>query len=454
MQKIHIMARALNTPLLLSPGYAAVFFGALGQRIGVTHLTDTAGATHTDLQTLAGSYQANRRTEGRTYRIQDGVAIIPIDGTLMHKSGYIGSSSGAMGYDGIEAQITQALNDADVRGILLDINSPGGEVSGVQALGDIIAGSTKPVWAHANELAASAAYWLASQADRIVLSPSSQVGSIGVLTAHADYSQALAEDGIKVTLLYSGAQKVDGNPYEALSAEVAGRIQSDIDALRNDFAAAVAKGRNMPKADVLATEAAVYRGKAAVTAGLADEVASFNATLAKFSKSLSRTGSIALTKGTSMSTKAASSDNGEITQEAHDQAVAAARAEGQAQAAATAAAAQAAAVEAAKAEAHAEGLKAGAAAERTRISAILQSDAAKGRETVATSFALDTDMSADQALKALAAVPAINGKASSALAAMGDVQQVAAGTGAGPAKASGIDRFKAAAAKNGVTLRG
>lgn len=457
MKKIHIMARALNTPLLLSPGYAAVFFGALGQRMGVTELVDAAGATHTDLKQLAGSYQSNRRTDGRSYRIQDGVAVIPIDGTLMHKSGYIGSSSGAMGYDGIEAQLTQAMADADVRGILLDIDSPGGEVSGVQALGDIIASSNKPVWAHANELAASAAYWLASQADRLVLSSSAQVGSIGVLTAHADYSQALAEEGIKVTLLFSGAHKVEGNPYESLSPDVAGRIQADIDALRNDFAAAVAKGRGMKKADVLATEAAVYRGKAAVAAGLADEVASFNDTLSKFSKSLSRTGSTALTKGNFMSKAAASSDTGEITQEAHEQAVAAAReegkAQGHAQAATEHAAAQAAAVEAARAEGRAEGHKVGASAERERISAILRSDASAGRESVAASFALDTDMTAEQAIKALAAVPAINGKAATALAQMGDVAKVDAGAGPSAAKATGLDLFKAAAAKSGVQLK-
>ena len=442
MRYKHILARALNTPLLLSPGYAAVFFAALGNETGdFGSIIGADGQIHANLPALAGSYQSTRRTEGRTYRIQDGVAVIPIDGTLMHKSGYIGSSSGAMGYDGLEAQITQALSDRDVKGILLDINSPGGEVSGVQALGDIIANADKPVWAHANELAASAAYWLASQADRVILTPTAEVGSIGVLTAHGDYSQAMDKQGVKVTLIYSGAHKVDGHPYGALPEGVLSAIQADIDALRTQFAAAVARGRGITEQAALDTEAALYRGQTAVEAGLADQVASFNETLAQFSNQLAITTGSTL-KGTSMSKAQSPSNDGQISLEDHTAAVAAARAEGAA---------------AAKAEGHAEGLKAGAEAERARIFGILGHEAAKGREATAQHLAKNTSMSAEEAAAILATLP--QAAAAPARDAAATLQQMAATAHVDPqdagkaTEANGEDAFAAAAARQGVQLR-
>ncbi|NVM87624.1 signal peptide peptidase SppA [Variovorax sp. SG517] len=422
MKHAHIAARALNRPLLLEPGYARIFFSALGGRLNFAGLVDAKGEAldQKGMAALCESYLpravdpwSGADVTDQSYAVVDGVAVIPVQGSLMHKSGYIGTRSGAMGYDGIQAQIVSALANPRVKGILLDIDSPGGEVAGVRDLARLINAAWKPIWAHANETAASAAYWLGSAAQRLILSETAEVGSIGVLMAHADYSAMLDEEGIKVTLLYAGAHKVDGNPYEALPESVRNAFQADIEELRSQFAEAVAGNRGISTAQVLSTEAQLYRGRDAVEIGLADEVMSFDDALGAFSATLAKQGGFS--KGKSMSNGSnASPSAGEISNEQLAQAREAGRAEG-----------------------HAAGLREGATAERTRIGAILGCDAAKGREATAREFALGTDMAADTAAKLLATVPAVDPAAAAAAATleqMGNVQLVrpdASGQGGG-----------------------
>ena len=409
----HIAARALNRPLLLEAGYARHFFAAIGQKMHMSALTDVQGNTTLaeHLPAQAASYGLREGRGGdKSYAVRDGVAIIAVEGTLVHKSGYVGSSSGTMGYDGLASQIAEAIADPTVLGIMLDVDSPGGEVAGVQDLATKLSNSTKPVWAHANEMAASAAYWLASAADRLVLSNTATVGSIGVLMAHTDYSEAMSAEGIKVTLIHAGAHKVDGNPYEALPDGVKADLQTETDDLRILFASTVAVNRSVAAnkaittAQVLATEARMYRGQQAVDIGLADEVMSFDDAMAKFSATLANRGVIS--KGKTMSkpdTTASSAQAGEgnpITAQAHADAIA---------------------------RVHAQGLVEGATAERTRISAILNHADAEGREATAREFALATDMSAETAVQIMAKVPkstpaASIDKAAMALAQMGKSQ--------------------------------
>jgi capsid assembly protease len=423
----HIAARALNRPLLLEPAYSRFFFAALGSRLGFSSLTDVTGQTTlaANLPAQAAGYVDEMDVAARgSYEIDDGVAIIQVSGTLMHKSGYIGSQSGAMGYDWLEAQLEAAIDDPAVLGIMLDIDSGGGEVAGVEDIATKLSNSTKPVWAHANEMAASAAYWLASAADHLVLSNTASVGSIGVLMAHTDYSEAMSTEGIKVTLIHAGAHKVDGNPYEALPDSVKADLQIEIDELRNLFASTVATNRSaaankaITTAQVLDTEARMYRGQQAVDIGLADEVLSFDDAVAKFSATLANRGVIS--KGKTMSkpdNNASSAQAGEgnpITAQAHTAAIAAARA---------------------------EGMAAGASAERTRIADILNHAESEGREATAREFALGTDMDADTAVQIMAKVPKITpaasiDKAAIALDQMGKAQVVAT-EDAGMAASSG-----------------
>jgi signal peptide peptidase SppA len=204
------------------------------------------------------------------------VAIIEISGVLVHRGAWIGQSSGQTSYEGISAQLAAAASDPLVRGIALEIDSFGGEVAGVFDLADAIraARTAVPVWAFVAEHAFSAGYALASQADRIILPRTGAVGSIGVVVMHADLSGQLSDAGVTVTLIHSGAHKVDGNPYEPLPDAVRARIQGEIDALRGLFAETVSagRGRRLTAEAALATEAESYRGAEAVAVGLADEV--------------------------------------------------------------------------------------------------------------------------------------------------------------------------------------
>jgi signal peptide peptidase SppA len=404
----HIAARAYNQPLLLNPAYAGFLFSYLNSRVGFNSMITASGEEldKDGMANLAGSYKPRSMVQpvendaaSYYYAVTDGVAIVSIDGSLMHKSGYIGASSGAMGYDGIAAQIDSANANPNVRGILLDVNSPGGEVAGCQALAEKIKASAKPVWAIANEQAASAAYWIASSASRLLITDTAEVGSIGVLTAHADYSNQLEADGIKVTLIFAGAHKVDGNPYEALPEAVRTEFQAEINALREKFAGAVAANRGKTVGAVLGTEARMYRGQAAVDNKLADAVMSYDQTLAEFKSFL--TAGKGRKGGSSMTTSQAGLTGDTIT---------------------TAEATALVAAESVTAR------KAGAVEERTRISAILTHAEAEGRAEQAQVLALTEGLSAETAGALLATMPKGTVNAA-ALAAVTQAAGVAAEAG-------------------------
>ncbi|HFE3612234.1 TPA: S49 family peptidase [Escherichia coli] len=129
----HLAARAFNQPLLLEPAYARVFFSALSDRFGTGRLIDTASGevmNSDEMNALAMGWDSSERTRQKSYRVERGIAVLPVTGTLVHKLGYINPVSGMSGYDGIAKRLQQAISDPDVKGILLDIDSPGGEVAG------------------------------------------------------------------------------------------------------------------------------------------------------------------------------------------------------------------------------------------------------------------------------------------------------------------------------------
>jgi signal peptide peptidase SppA len=216
----------------------------------------------------------------------DGVAIVTIVGELVNRGAWIGASSRLVSYKGIKHQVSSAANDPRVRSILLDVQSPGGEAIGAFDCAMAIrrAAQKKPVTAFINGVACSGGYALVSGATRIVIIPEGVAGHIGVLWVHLDVSVALQMEGVKPTIIYSGAHKVDGNPFEPLPKDVRERRQHEINSLRDMFAECVVAGRTkLTTADVLATEALTYRGKDAVSVGLADAVGTFDDLLAEMS---------------------------------------------------------------------------------------------------------------------------------------------------------------------------
>jgi signal peptide peptidase SppA len=288
MHHAQIAQRAFNTPLMVDPAKALAFLSGLGPRITGQEITlhgvdlpagDIDVATRPARASLLGNDLAQRHQRNGTqpFAMIEGIAVIEIAGTLVHRGAWIGQSSGLTSYEGIAAQLHAALADPGVRGIALDIDSFGGEVAGAFDLADRIraARAQKPVQAFVAEHALSAGYVLASQADRIILPRTGAVGSIGVVALHTDMSGALDQKGIAVTLIHAGAHKIDANPYQPLPDTVHDRMQRELEVVRFLFAETVAAGRGdrLTHAAALATEASVFRGADALKAGLADDLA-------------------------------------------------------------------------------------------------------------------------------------------------------------------------------------
>lgn len=274
----HIASMALNEPLLLEPAYARVFFCALGKELGVGRLIDSTTDTvlsPPQMSELAASYGSGRVTiSDNGYDIQDRIAIVPISGTLVSKSGSLRPYSGMTGYNGIVARVTAAINDPDVDGILLDMDTPGGMVAGGFDAADMIARlrEKKPIWSLANDMNCSAGQLLASACSRRLVTQTAKAGSIGVLMAHSNYAGNLEQAGIDITLIFAGAHKVDGNPWEALPKDVRATFQAKMDAIRQSFAEKVSSYTGITVQAVLDTEAAVYTGQESIDVGLSDEL--------------------------------------------------------------------------------------------------------------------------------------------------------------------------------------
>lgn len=303
MHHAQIAQRAFDTPLMIAPAKALGFLSGLGPRITGQEIRfdavgnaehDLSAARQTARASLIGGDLVGRHGDDADapFPVIDGVAVIAIAGTLVHRGAWIGQSSGLTSYEGLAAQIDAAASDPAIRGIALEIDSFGGEVAGAFDLADRIraARDAKPVHAFLAEHALSAGYALASQATRITLPRTGAAGSIGVVTMHTDMSGMLAQKGVAVTLIHAGAQKADGNPYAALPEGIRDRLQAELEDLRILFAETVAAGRGarMTMEAALATEAAIFRGAAALKAGLADAVADPRAAFRAFADSLSR----------------------------------------------------------------------------------------------------------------------------------------------------------------------
>jgi signal peptide peptidase SppA len=214
-----------------------------------------------------------------------GVAVIPILGTISQRADLLTESSGGVSTEKVTRLFRQAMAEPSVGSILLDIDSPGGSVFGVQELADEMAAARgrKPVVAVANSLMASAAYWLGSQADELVVTPSGEVGSIGVLAVHQDASAAHEREGITTSLVTAGKYKAEGNPFEPLGAEARSAIQARVDEYYGAFTRSVARGRGTSVQAVRSGfgEGRVVGAREAVRLGMADRVDTLDNTLAR-----------------------------------------------------------------------------------------------------------------------------------------------------------------------------
>lgn len=242
-----------------------------------------------DLQAFVG-----RNEQPTTETKRGAVAVIPIRGVIAHRMGAMDDTSGGTSTERIGAMLTAVAAEDSIGTIVYDVDSPGGTVTGLQELAAqmfALRGVKKQI-AVVNGMAASAAYWLASQADEIVSIPSGNTGSIGVFSAHQDVSAALEKAGIKVTLIKAGKFKTEGNPFEPLDDEARAHLQARVDEAYGQFVKDVARGRGVSPADVRGGygEGRVLQAKDAKAAGLVDRIATMDETLARATGARSRGG--------------------------------------------------------------------------------------------------------------------------------------------------------------------
>ena len=203
-------------------------------------------------------------------------AVIPIVGVIAHRSDWMMEWFGGVSTQDIDRWVRKAMADPAIGSIVFDVDSPGGSVEGLEETSDLIYGfrGRKPMVAVANKAMFSAAYYIGSAADRVLVAPSAMVGSIGTLAVHTDISRMLDEAGIKETLIYRGRYKAEGAASEPLADEARAEFQRIIDSYYVEFVDAVARNRNVPRETVEADfgQGRTFRAADAVAVGMADAV--------------------------------------------------------------------------------------------------------------------------------------------------------------------------------------
>ena len=218
--------------------------------------------------------------------VVDGIGVIPIVGVIGKGLSPMEKMMGAVDVNDIADAVDAFAASPEVNSIALQISSPGGTVTGVEELANKVRNLQKPSMAYTDSEMASAAYWIGSATDRVVASPSSTVGSIGVYLAIPDYSKAAEMAGIKMVVLKSGKFKGAGIEGTSLNADQVSNLQASVDGIHTDFKAAVNAKRKMVQADSM--EGQTFSGKQAASNGLVGALAdSFSEALAKFAGSTS-----------------------------------------------------------------------------------------------------------------------------------------------------------------------
>jgi len=370
-----LIARFSGLPAFVNGGSSVLFESCLQQIVAHERAFEMLNE---GMQTDDGFWPAadDWRAQFRPYNVRDGVLHIPVKGVLLHDFGFA-LGNWATGYQYIWRAFQRGMADEGVKGIAFICNTPGGMVAGCFDAADKMFAmrGQKPIRAFAQESAYSAGYAIASVADHINVSATGGVGSIGVVTMHVDFSEALDQAGIKITFVQHGKHKTDGNPYEKLGKDAKARIQARIDELGEIFVAKMARNRAMDAETIRGFEALCFTASEATSNGLADSIGSLDDAVAAFAADCSHDGD------DEMNDKATGVD-----QATHDAAVTAARTAG-----------------------HADGLKegtaAGAKAATDRITAILALDESKTRQASALKLALTTDLTVDQAKGLLSTLP-------------------------------------------------
>ena len=258
-------------PAMIAPSYVD-FLSQTLENLKVTNLGEEKKSIQSyQVDTLA-SYGVIQSVE-KMFAYVDGVAFIPVAGLLINRFNW--SFGGwVTGYNYIRSMLSAALADDDVKGIVFDVNSGGGQVAGCFELVEDIYASRqiKPSVAVIDSSCYSAAYAIASATSKVIITPSGGAGSIGVLQTHFDYSKNMSDAGVKITFVHSGDHKIDGNPYQSLPRNVLDNMQKSVDDVRKIFVDTVARNRSIESQAVFDTQAQCYSAAESLALGLVDEI--------------------------------------------------------------------------------------------------------------------------------------------------------------------------------------
>ena len=282
-----LSTRVFGTPLLIQPEKLAVILNSeVGSRL-VGPSIEIDGLPEAPV-IKAGDDERDRKS----YRVtREGIAVIDVSGSLVNRSSWLDAYSGMTSYGQIKEEVADAVADSLIKGILMRVDSCGGECAGCYDLADYLFSvrTAKPIWAAVDDQAFSAAYMIASACSRVYVSRTGGVGSVGVVAMHLDQSGYDASIGLKYTALYAGSHKTDFNSHKPLSDAAKTELQGEIDRLYGMFVGSVARYRGLSEKAVAATEARLYFGDRAIEAGMADELLPFGQVVDEMSSSLGST---------------------------------------------------------------------------------------------------------------------------------------------------------------------
>lgn len=300
MKYAHILQAVYETPWAIIPERLATILAILHER--AAGYVPTAEEIHARLELHAVADHDALQAGPLPQRVTGSVARMPVFGILTQRGGMTETSEPLTSTIKLTQDFRQLVADDSVGAIVLDVDSPGGSVFGIQELADEIfrARGQKPIVAVANSMAASAAYWIASAAESIVITPGGMAGSIGVIAAHDDLSGALEREGIKITLITAGKYKGEGHPAQPLTDEARAAMQDLVDGYYDSFVGAVARNRGVKAAEVRGGfgEGRVVGAKQAVALGLADSIGTLDETMAGLMKGKRSSGGRAESGGT------------------------------------------------------------------------------------------------------------------------------------------------------------
>jgi signal peptide peptidase SppA len=283
-----ILAAVEGMPWAIEPDKGRVVAEILSRRIAQpVALEDDAGDFFRELHAA----EMARREKSRTKARRNGVGFITLYGVMCQRAEWFTEMSGMTSCETMGKHIDEAVADEGIETIVIDVDSPGGSVFGVEELARKVAGAKKAkrVIAVANAMAASAAYYVASQAGELVVTPSGMVGSIGVYQMHVDRSEEMRQMGRTVTFVSAGERKTAGHEYGPLEGDARKEYEEMVAGYYDQFVKAVARGRNVSQARVKEGfgRGGMMLADAAVKEGMADRVASLEDVLARYGVTLS-----------------------------------------------------------------------------------------------------------------------------------------------------------------------